>query len=110
MPAPFLTLRPDMRIGLIPYGWSDGFPRHMPAEATALVRGRRVRLLGPTHSEMMRVDLTDVPEATSGDEVVLLGRSGDQEITLADLAAQWGTGIGELYAAIGKTIHRRYLV
>jgi alanine racemase len=109
MPAPFLTLRPDMRIGLIPYGWTDGYPRQMPANATALVRGHRVRLLGPTHSEMMRVDLTDVPAAGIGDEVVLLGRSGDQEITLDDLAAQWRTGVGELYAAIGKTIRRRYV-
>ncbi len=108
MPAPFLMLRPGMRLGLIPYGWTDGFPRRMPPEATALVRGRRVRLLGPTHSEMIRVDLTDVPDATVGDEVVLLGRSGDAEITLEDLAGQWDLEIAELYPAIGKTIHRRY--
>jgi alanine racemase len=108
MPAPFLKLRPGMRLGLIPYGWTDGFPRAMPPDAAALVRGRRVRLLGPTHSELIRVDLTDVPDATIGDEVVLLGRSGAEEITVPALAAQWGLGVGELYSAVGKTIHRRY--
>jgi alanine racemase len=106
MPAPFLPRRPGMRIGLIPYGWSDGFPRRMPAEAGALLRGRRVKLLGPAHSELIRVDLTDIPDAAIGDEVVLLGRSGDAEITLDDLAAQWRLPVPELYAAIGKSIRR----
>jgi alanine racemase len=109
MPAPFLALRPDMRIGLIPYGWSDGFPRTMPERAEVLVRGRRVRLLAPSHSELLRVDLTDVPEAALGDEVVLLGRSGGEEITLAELATQWGMTPGELPPRIGRTLRRVYL-
>jgi alanine racemase len=109
MPAPFLPLRPGMRIGLIPYGWSDGFPRQMPSTAHVLVRGRRVRLLGPTHSELIRVDLTDAPEAELGDEVVLLGRSGMAEITLQDLAEQWDVGISALYPVVGKSIRREYV-
>jgi alanine racemase len=108
MPAPFLPRRPGMRIGLIPYGWSDGYPRRMPDDASVLVRGRRVRLLGPTHSELIRVDLTDIPDAAIGDEVVLLGRSGEAEITLDDLAAQWRLAVPELFAAIGKSIRRVY--
>ena len=109
MPAPFLPLRPGMRLGLIPYGWSDGFPRRMPATATALVRGRRVRLLGPTHSELIRVDLTDVPEAELGEEVVLLGRSGGEEITLQELSQQWDVDVSSLYPQVAKSIRREYL-
>ena len=109
MPAPFLPRRPGMRIGLIPYGWSDGYPRKLPENATALVHGKRVRLLGPTHSELLRVDLTDVPEAKLGDEVVLLGRQGNEEIGLDDLAKQWNVGVGELYVSIGKSVRRHYL-
>jgi alanine racemase len=109
MPAPFLPLRPGMRLGLIPYGWSDGFPRRMPPSATALVRGRRVRLLGPTHSELIRVDLTDVPEAQLGDEVVLLGRSDGEEITLRDLGRQWDVDVSALYPLVGKSIRREYV-
>jgi alanine racemase len=109
MPAPFLPLRPNMRIGLIPYGWSHGFPRHMPGKATVLLRGRRVRLLAPSHSELLRVDLTDVPEAAVGDELVLLGRSQEEAITLPELAEQWGMAVSELPPIIGRTLRRVYL-
>jgi alanine racemase len=109
MPAPFLPRRPGMKIGLIPYGWSDGYPRKIPEAATALLHGRRVRLLGPPHSELLRVDLTDVPEAKLGDEVVLLGRQGNDEIGLEELAAQWKVGVSDLYGAIGKSVRRHYL-
>lgn len=109
VPAPFLTLRPGMRLGLIPFGWSDGYPRRMPAQAAALIRGRRVPLLGPSHSEMLRVDLTDLPEANVGDEVVLLGHSGPERIDLAELAEQWQTSVHDLFPAIGKGLTRRYL-
>lgn len=108
MAAPFLTRRPDMRIGLIPYGWSDGFPKAMPKDAEVLIRGRRVRLLGPSHSELLRVDLTDVPEAEPGDEVVLLGRSGTVEITLDELASMWGMAPSSLPPVIGRTLRRVY--
>jgi alanine racemase len=109
MPAPFLARRPGMKIGLIPYGWSDGYPKRIPENATALLHGKRVRLLGPTHSELLRVDLTDVPEAKLGDEVVLLGRQGNDEIGLEELAAQWKVGVSDLYGAIGKSVRRHYL-
>lgn len=109
-PAPFMNLRPNMRLGLIPFGWSDGYPRNMPDSATALVRGRRVSLIAPTHSELIRVDLTDIPEADIGDEVVLLGRSGACEIRLDDLAEQWNMSTHDLFPAIGKTLPHRYVM
>ncbi|MGA0564494.1 alanine racemase [Ancylobacter sp. VNQ12] len=107
--APFLRLRPNMRLGLIPFGWSDGYPKSMPQNATVLIRGRRVPLLGPSHSELLRVDLTDVPDAQVGDEVVLLGRSGDVAIQLEELAEQWRMSTHELFPTIGKTLPRRYI-
>ncbi len=98
-----------MRLGLIPFGWSDGYPRHMPENAVALIKGKRVPLLGPSHSELLRVDLTDMPEAEIGDEVVLLGRSGDAEINLEELAEQWRVSTHDLFPAIGKNLPRRYI-
>ncbi|SDO23294.1 alanine racemase [Ensifer sp. YR511] len=108
-PAPFLKLRPDMRIGLIPFGWSDGYPRRMSDTATVLIRGRRVPLLAPTHSELLRVDLTDLPDAVIGDEVVLLGHSGEDRIDLTELARQWGVSTHDLFPAIGKTLPHVYM-
>ncbi len=108
IPAPYFPLRPGMRLGLIPFGWGDGYPRVLPATAAALVRGRRVPLLGPPHSELMRIDLTDVPEAEVGDEVVLLGRSGGEQISIHELAAQWQVDVLDLYLAVGKSVRRVY--
>lgn len=82
--APF-ALRAGQRVGVIPVGWSDGLPRRLPDEAAALVRGKRVRLLPPSNFEHVRVDLTDVPDARYGDEVVLLGAQGDTAIALDEL-------------------------
>jgi|SRR5579859_325529 len=109
MTAPFFERRPGMSIGLIPLGWSDGYPSKLPRGATALVHGRRVPLLGPVHSELMRIDLTEMPDAQVGDEVVLLGRSGDDEITMADLCEQWKGSEIEIYSAIGRSLPKVYL-
>ena len=79
--APFELTSP-MRIGLLPLGWGDGFPRVKPDGASALVRGRRVPLLPPVHLEHLRVDLTEVPEARLGDEITLVGRQGEAEIAI----------------------------
>lgn len=105
----FFPLRDEMVIGLLPLGWSDGYPKTLPKLATALVRGKRVSLLGPVHSELLRIDLTDVPEAEVGDEVVLLGASGSEQILLHDLAQQWGVSVADVYTGIGKTLPRVYL-
>lgn len=110
MPAPFMKRQPDMRIGLIPFGWSDGYPKHMPKNATVLVRGQRAPLIAPAHSELVRVDLTSISDVGIGDEVVLLGRCGACEIRLEELAEQWGVTTHDLPPIIGKTLPRRYLM
>ena len=78
------------RIGVLPLGWGDGIPRRIPPDAVALAGGRRIPVVGPVHLEHMRVDLTDVPDASAGDEVVLLGTQGTETITLDQLTDCWG--------------------
>ncbi|MBI3514716.1 MAG: alanine racemase, partial [Proteobacteria bacterium] len=76
--APF-PVRPGLRMGVIPIGTSDGVGRlHAGA---ALVRGRRAPVLGGPSLEHMRLDLTEIPEAAVGDEVVLIGEQGAAAIT-----------------------------
>lgn len=99
-------IRAGMVIGLIPLGWSDGYPRRLPAGATVLVNGQRAPVLGPVHSELLRIDLTDVPDAVVGDEVVLLGSSGGQTITLQELQQQWGMDMSELFLTVGRRLPR----
>lgn len=90
-------------------GWGDGLPRSVPNGAEAIVRGRRARLLPPTHLEHLRIDLTDVPEARFGDQVVLLGGQGDQNITHDEVASLWGTDMIGLYGGLRDHIPKIYL-
>ena len=105
--APFELVRP-MRIGLLPLGWGDGFPRVKPDGACVLVRGRRVPLLPPVHLEHLRVDLTELPEARLGDEVTLIGRQGEAAILMEEVARQWGLGPTEFYALLRDHVPRAY--
>lgn len=99
---------PGMVLGVLGMGWGDGYPRHVPTGAEAIVRGKRVRLLPPSHLEHLRIDLTAVPEARFGDQVVLLGRQGDQVITHEEIASLWGTDLVGLYGQLRDHIPRIY--
>ncbi|MCK9357303.1 MAG: alanine racemase [Dehalococcoidia bacterium] len=74
------------RFGLLPLGWGDGLHREYGSGGPALVRGRRAVILGPVHYEHSRLDLTNIPEAEVGDEVVLLGRQAGEAITVEEVA------------------------
>jgi alanine racemase len=104
-----LGMSPGMMLGVINMGWGDGFPRQVPNGAMGLVRGKRVRLLPPAHLEHIRIDLTNVPEARFGDQVVLLGRQGDQSISLEEVASLWGTDMVGLYAQLRDHVPRIYI-
>jgi alanine racemase len=75
----------DTMVGVIPIGWGDGYSRAHASEGPALVRGKRVSVLNGIHYEHTRIDLTDVPDAAVGDEVVLIGKQGEAEITLEEI-------------------------
>ena len=107
-PPPF-AWKPGMRIGLLPVGWGDGLPRDLPTGASALVRGQVVPMLGPVHLEQTRIDLSTVPEATLGDEVVLIGRQGNASLPLEQVAASWGSGAAFFHGLMSEHVARKYL-
>jgi alanine racemase len=98
-----------MILGVLGFGWGDGFPRKVPGGAQAIVGGKRVPILPPAHLEHLRVDLTDVPSACFGDQVVLLGRQGDEHITHEEVASLWGTDMVGLYAHLRDHVPRIYI-
>jgi len=63
----------DTRIGIVAFGYADGYPRHASTGTPVLVNGMRTQVLGDVSMDMMTVDLTPVPEARIGDPVVLWG-------------------------------------
>jgi alanine racemase len=78
-----VTLSGVTRIGIIPMGKKDGLARLNVGHV--LIRGRKAPLLGRPALAHCRVDLTEIPDAHSGDGVVVLGSDGESEITLTDV-------------------------
>lgn len=73
------------RIAVLPIGYGDGFPRVRNLGA-ALVHGRRAPIIGSLAMDALMVDITDIPEAQLGDEAVLMGRQGNEEISVHEVA------------------------
>jgi alanine racemase len=103
--APFPVAGP-MRLGVVPMGSADGL--RWLHTGRVLVRGRAVPLIGAPSLEHTRIDLTAVPDAAVGDEVVIIGRQGDCEITPAEVAAHHGLGLHHIATTVGPRVSRLY--
>ena len=103
--APFPVTAP-MRLGIIPMGLADGL-LWLHADRV-LVRGRPAPILATPSLEHTRIDLTAIPDAQVGDEVVVIGRQGDTEITLAEVARRRDIGIHQVATTIGPRVTRVY--
>jgi alanine racemase len=73
------------RIAVLPLGYGDGYPR-VRNQGWALIHGRRAPVVGGVSMDALTVDITDIPETKLWDVAVLMGRQGDQEITVHDIA------------------------
>jgi alanine racemase len=75
----------DRRIAVLPIGYGDGFPR-VRNEGCALIHGKRAPLVGGVAMDALMVDITDIPQAQMWDDAVIMGRQGNEEITVRDIA------------------------
>ncbi len=73
------------RIAILPIGYGDGFPR-VRNEGGALIHGHRAPLVGGVAMDAITVDITDIPQAKMWDEAVIMGRQGNEEISVRDMA------------------------
>ena len=105
----FRTTRPS-RIATLPLGYGDGWSRRLSNRATAIVRGRRVPLVGNVAMDAVMADVTDVPGAPvdAMDEFVLLGASGGERITVGELAQERTTNSWEVVTAMSRRLPRVY--
>jgi alanine racemase len=105
----FRTQRPS-RIATLPLGYGDGFARAHANRAEALVRGRRVPLVGNVTMDAVMADVTDVPgpPVDGQDEFVLIGMQGDERITVEDLARQRTTNTWEVVTSMSARLPRVY--
>ena len=96
-----------MNIGTIPVGYGDGYLRSLSGKAEVLIGGKRCPILGNITMDMCMVDLSQV-EAQVGDEVVLIGKQGAEEICASELAQKAGTIDYEITTLLTARVPRIY--
>jgi alanine racemase len=106
--ARFVTKRPS-RIAVINAGYADGVVRALTNRGWALVRGRRVPLVGTISMDLTTLDLTDVPEAVLGEVVTIYGKDGGASIEVSEVAHEIGTVTSDLLCALGRRVPKFYV-
>ena len=94
------------RVATVPVGYADGLRRAPATWGHVLVRGRPAPLAGRVSMDQISVDVTDVPGVRAGDEVVLIGRQGDQVLSATQVAEWLGTSCYEVVSEILARVPR----
>lgn len=92
----------DMRVGIVAVGYADNYSRGLSGKGWMIVHGRRVPVLGRICMQMTAVDLDQVPEASPGDQVFIMGGSGNEYISADEIADWWGSISYEIFCLFGK--------
>ena len=101
----FITKRESL-IATLPIGYADGYPRLLSNRGEVLVGGQRAKVAGRVCMDLTMIDVTDIRNVKQGDEVVLLGRQSDAEIS-ADQIAAWANTISyEILTSISARVPR----
>ena len=103
----YVTTKPT-RVATIPVGYADGYRRSLSGKFYVLIHGKKAPILGRICMDQMMVDVTDIPEAKLNDRVVLVGRSGDEEITMEAIAAAADSFNYEMVCGISRRVPRLY--
>ena len=95
-------------VATAPVGYAHGYDRLLSNKGQALIRSRRARILGRVCMNLTMFDVTDIPDATPGDEIVLLGRQGEENVSAGDLADLTGTISYEILCNMGSLNFKEY--
>ena len=104
----YITTRPTP-VALVPVGYGDGYHRLASNRGAVLIRGRRAPILGRVCMDQLVVDVSDIPDAAQDDEVVLIGRQEDEEITAEEVAGWFETINYEVTTSLLPRVARRYV-
>jgi alanine racemase len=104
----FTAKRPT-QIAILPIGYANGLSRRLSNRGSVLIRGQRAPIAGLVCMDMVMVDVTEIPGTAVGDETILIGRQGNDEITASEIAKWTDTIPYEVLCAISPKIPRLYL-
>jgi len=95
-------------IAIVPAGYADGLDTRAAGRASVLIRGRRAPIVGSVCMDMITVDVTG-RDVSPGDEVVLIGKQDDEEITAREIASVIGSISWEVLCRLGSRVERNYV-
>ena len=98
-----------VRLATIPVGYADGYPRQLSNKGWVLIHGQKAFIRGRVCMDQMMVDVSGIPGVKAGDEAVLMGRDGEEEITADILGSLSGRFPYELVCCINKRVPRIYI-
>ena len=101
------TLKRDSRLANLPFGYSDGYRRVFSNKSYVLINGHKVPVVGRVSMNTTMVDVTDFPDIKAGDEVVLYGKQGNEQVKQADLEEYNGALLADLYTVWGNSNQRK---
>ena len=103
----YVTDRPT-KIATVPVGYADGYRRQLSGNFHVLIRGKKAPILGRICMDQMMVDVTNIPDIDINDKVVLVGRDGDEVITMEQIAEAAGSFNYEFICGISRRVPRIY--
>ena len=103
----FTTTRKTV-VATLPVGYGHGYPRALSNCYYVLIRGKRAPILGRVCMDQMMVDITDIPDVTEEDIAVLVGQSGQEQITVEDISQAAGSFNYEFLCNIARRVPRLY--
>ncbi len=97
------------KIATIPIGYADGYPRALSNKGSVLIAGKKAPIIGRICMDQMMVDVTDIGNVKQGDLVTVIGKDGENEITVDDISEIVGTINYEILCNISKRVPRVYV-
>ena len=105
----YVTSGSATRIATVPAGYGDGYPRALSGKGYVLIRGKRAPILCRICMDQMMVDVTDIPDVRENEVVTLIGRDGEEEITMETLGDLSGRFNYELACDINQRVPRVFV-
>lgn len=102
------TTKRESLVATLPIGYADGYSRHLSNHGEVLIHGKRAPVVGKVCMDFIMVDVTDIPRVSVGDEVILMGKQGREQVTPEEIAEKINSISYEVLCSIGKRVPRVY--